>query len=94
MPGPPAAPDRSPLSATYLDRGCHVHPSCLSCPLPVCILDDPRAKQRAAVPAQRRHLARLLRSGLSVKDAAPIVGISVRKAFRLLHRVDKLAQTR
>ena len=93
MPGPPAAPDRDPLSAIYLDRGCHVHPRCLSCPLPVCILDDPRAKQRAAIPGRRRHLLRLLRSGYTVEKAAPLVGVSRRTAYRLLHRVDKLAQT-
>lgn len=93
MPNPPAAPDRGPLSATYLDRGCHCHPSCLSCPLPVCILDDPHAKQRAAIPGHRRHLLHLMKRGYTVEKAAPLVGISRRTAYRLLCRVDKLAQT-
>jgi len=93
MAGPPPGPDRSALDAIYVDTGCHIHPRCLACPLPVCILDDPHAKQRAAATGHRRSLLRLLEHGHTIPQAARLLGVPRRTAYRLLCRVDKLAQT-
>jgi len=91
--GTPTA-DRDPLSPLYKDTGCHFHPACLSCPLPVCYLEDVRPHVRARNSARLALLRRLMEGGLSVKEAAPYVGISLRHAFRLLRPLDKPAQTR
>ena len=31
----------------HSDQGCHLAPSCLNCPFPVCYLDDPKAVESA-----------------------------------------------
>jgi hypothetical protein len=38
------------------DKGCEVSPSCLRCPLPQCVYDEPpkRAKQEAGKAQERR----------------------------------------
>lgn len=94
MPHHTTTPDRDPLSPLYVDTGCDYHPSCLSCPRPVCLHDDRNLTVHIRVQSQRTHLRRLLASGLTVRKAAPLVGVSLRTAFRLLRPLDKRAQTR
>lgn len=94
MPKGTTSPDRDPLSPLYQDTGCEHHPSCLSCPRPVCLHDDRCLTVRLRRTARLAHLQELMRDGLTVKKAAPLVGVSVRSAFRLLYHLDKRAQTR
>jgi len=94
MPRGTAAPDRAPLSAIYRDTGCVHYPACLSCPLPTCVYDDIRPHVRARNASRLKLLRRLMAGGLTVKEAAPYCGISIRQAYRLLQPLDKPAQTR
>jgi hypothetical protein len=45
-----------PTHSHYVDDGCEVSPSCLSCPLPLCKYDDPGGYQNWL---GRRRRARL-----------------------------------
>lgn len=94
MPKGTTSPDRDPLSPLYTDTGCEYHPACLTCPRPVCLHDDRCLTVRIRRTAQLAHLQLLMRDGLTVRQAAPIVGVSLRSAFRLLTLLDKRAQTR
>jgi hypothetical protein len=33
-------------SETMKDKGCHLHPRCLTCPRPVCVYDEPQQQQK------------------------------------------------
>ena len=33
-------PLRKTQQPTFTDQGCHLHPSCLTCPRPVCVFDE------------------------------------------------------
>lgn len=93
MPKGTTSADRDPLSPLYIDTGCAYHPSCLECPRPVCLHDDRSLTVRLRSRTRRVHLRRLLATGLTVRQAAPKVGVSLRTAFRLLGPLDKRAQT-
>lgn len=66
------------------DEGCHLHPSCLSCPRPVCWFDE-REGQRER---DRQHLAEMavsLRStGMSIREIARSLSRSTRVVQRYL----------
>ena len=70
----------------YTDNGCHLAPSCLNCPFPVCYLDD-----AAAVNTHQRLLRE--RDELSAVEfyspavAARKLGVTERTLFRRRARV-------
>ncbi len=81
----------------FKDRGCKEAPSCLSCHLPVCIHDlydghpGIKAKQKAIArhiksAAYKRHAVvnHAIESGLTVRQAAELCGVSNRTALRAL----------
>lgn len=71
-----------PDGRDYADTGCHVHPACLSCPLPACIYDAPQ--ERRANPHTLRDLnIRALRGILSVRQLAAIYGVTPRSVYRI-----------
>ena len=77
--------------ADWTDTGCHVSPSCLSCPLPVCKYDAQGGERQKMVNAKKddERLAiyyRLTADGLSNEDIATILEISPRTLRRLLAR--------
>ena len=80
--------DSLPEHYPYRDDGCHVSPSCLSCPLAVCILDDPSQLQRAAYEARQAarqpKIKALLVRGFGPGEIAEHLQISRRTVFREL----------
>ena len=79
----PLAQERQlPENATYRDDGCDIHPSCLSCPLPVCRYDVPGGK-RAVLNIYRDQMIAALRRGNTVAVMAEIVGVSRRTVVRV-----------
>lgn len=72
-------PERLP---TLPDRGCEVHPSCLSCPLPGCRYDlelglaDIRASER------RKAIQKLWAKGRTVEQIAKALQVSTRLVYR------------
>ena len=61
----------------HSDQGCHLAPSCLNCPFPVCYLDDPRAVTSHLKLLQVQQLA-----DLTLEDAAQTLGVTVRTVLR------------
>ena len=68
----------------WRDEGCEVFGSCLNCPLPRCVEEEPRGQQRLRLAARNRRMVELRRSGKSVKDIAGLFGVSRRTVERAL----------
>ena len=71
-----------PENATYRDDGCDIHPSCLSCPLPVCRYDIPGGK-RAVLNLYRDQMIATLRRDYTVPVVAGLMGVSARTVVRV-----------
>ncbi len=79
----PLAQERQlPENATYRDDGCDLHPSCLSCPLPVCRYDIPGGK-RAVLNLYRNEQIARLRRDYTVPVVAGLLGVSRRTVVRV-----------
>ena len=78
----PLAQERQlPENATYRDDGCDLHPSCLTCPLPVCRYDIPGGK-RAVLNLYRNEQIARLRRDYTVPVVAGLMGVSARTVVR------------
>jgi len=73
-----------PDEVNWRDEGCEVFGSCLNCPLPRCVEEEPRGQQRLRLAARDRRVVELRRSGKSVKDIAGLFGVSRRTVERAL----------
>lgn len=77
--------DLPPEYCQYRDEGCDLAGSCLNCPFPGCIYDEPGGKQRWLKRLRAREMARLFATrGKGVKDLALIFGVSQRTVQRAL----------
>jgi len=76
--------DLLPDEIEWRDQGCELFPSCLNCPLPKCVEDEPRGQQRLRMEARKRRMAELRRRGQSVKEIAGLFGVSRRTVQRAL----------
>ena len=77
--------DLPPEYCRYRDEGCDLAGSCLNCPLPKCIYDEPGGKQRWSKRIRAREMAKLFtakRKG--VKELAIMFGVSQRTVQRAL----------
>ena len=70
----------------YTDNGCHLAPSCLNCPFPVCYLDDPAAVNTHMQRVKEREQLAAMEFYNSVV-AARKLGITERTYFRMRARV-------
>ena len=70
----------------YTDNGCHLAPSCLNCPFPVCYLDDPITVNLHIVRLKERELVAETESMTSAV-AARKLDVSERTYFRMVRRV-------
>ena len=68
----------------FQDRGCFVHPSCFSCPLPTCHYDDPKAYHRWRQEQLENKILTAVRAGLSVADTAQQFGRTESNVYRIL----------
>ena len=48
--------DLLPEEIDWRDEGCEVFASCLNCPLPRCIEEEPRGPQRLKIAARNRRM--------------------------------------
>ena len=81
-------PDLPPEYCHYRDEGCEYAVSCLDCPFPHCLYDEPRGKQRWLKRLRNQEIARLYGSGKwKMKDVASLFGISQRTVQRALRGV-------
>ena len=76
-----------PEEFPYEDRGCDMAPSCLSCPFPKCLEEDPWGKQKFSKRRRDERMAELRREGKSVSEIADIFNVSDRTVGRALKGV-------
>ncbi len=79
--------DLPPEYCHYRDEGCQFADSCLNCPLPKCIYDQPGGRQRRLKRLRDKEIARLFTTeGKGVKEIALSFGVSQRTVQRALRR--------
>ena len=77
--------DLPPEYCHYRDEGCEAAQSCLNCPLPGCIYDEPGGRQRWKKRVRGREINRISRrEGVGVRELATLFGVSERKVQRAL----------
>lgn len=74
---------RLPEDAIYRDTGCRISPSCLRCPLPRCIYDEPNPRSAFALLRAEKASA-LCAAGSPVEVIAQEMGRSRRSIYRYL----------
>jgi len=80
--------DLRPEFCFYQDAGCEVGESCLNCPLPVCVYDEPDGKRRLRYRIRAQEMARQFSVvGKSTEELATIYGVSRRTVQRVLKTV-------
>ena len=78
-------PDLPPEYCHYRDEGCDLAESCLDCPFPQCIYEQPRGRQCWLKKQRDREMVRLFNSeGKEVKELALLFGVSQRTVQRAL----------
>jgi hypothetical protein len=76
--------DLPPEYCHYRDEGCDYARSCLRCPFPQCLYDEPRGRQRWTKGLRNREISRLFSGGRKVKELALMFGLSQRTIQRAL----------
>ncbi len=80
--------DLLPEYCRYRDDGCEFAKSCLDCPFPKCIYDQPGGRQRWLKRLRDRDMVRLFSTeDKEVKELALHFGVSQRTVQRALKRV-------
>jgi len=79
--------DLPPEYCRYQDGGCEFADSCLDCPFPKCIYDEPGGRQRWLKGLRDKEVARLFATeSKGVKELALMFGVSQRTVQRALKR--------
>ncbi len=79
--------DLPPEYCHYHDEGCELAESCLNCPFPECIYDEPGGKQRLLKEQRNAEIVKLFSTGKkSVKELAQMFNLSVRTIQRALKK--------
>lgn len=79
--------DLPPEYCRYQDEGCEFANSCLDCPLPRCVYEEPGGEQHWLKRLRAREMARLFTDeGKTVKELASRFGISQRTVQRALSK--------
>lgn len=75
----------------FPDRGCFFAPSCLGCPLPVCVYEVPNGVALARRVNEALRVRRLRQQGASVEEIAMAIGRGRRTVYRLLEDTSQRA---
>ena len=77
--------DLPPEYYHYRDEGCDLARTCLNCPFPRCIYDEPGGKQHWLKRLRAREMARLFTTeGKKIKELALMFDVSQRTVQRAL----------
>ncbi len=83
--GPEIESDLPPEYCHYQDEGCELSDSCLHCPFPQCIDEEPGGRQHWLKKLRNREIAKLFSSGgKEAKELALMFGVSKRTIQRAL----------
>jgi len=76
--------DLLPEDFPYSDEGCELAPSCLNCPFPWCIKEEPWGKEKLLKRRRAERMLELKQEGKSLKEIARIFEVSTRTVQRAL----------
>jgi hypothetical protein len=76
--------DLPPEYCHYRDEGCEYAQSCLACPFPQCLWDEPRGRQRWLKELRNKEIKRLFTANWKIKEMALLFGVSLRTIQRAL----------
>ena len=76
--------DLQPEYCHYRDEGCEYAQSCLACPFPQCLYDEPRGRQRWLKELRNKEINRLFTANWKIKELALLFGVSLRTIQRAL----------
>ncbi|GAI28051.1 unnamed protein product, partial [marine sediment metagenome] len=79
--------DLLPEDFPYEDHGCELFPSCLNCPFPHCIKEEPWGKEKFLKTDRARRMMSLKKEGKDNEEIARIFRVSVRTVQRWLKAV-------
>jgi DNA-binding transcriptional ArsR family regulator len=85
--------DLLPEEFPYEDKGCELFPSCLNCPFPDCLKEEPWGKEKFLKRRRAERMMELKREGKSVKEIARIFEVSPRTVQRWLKALQVASQT-
>ena len=82
--------DLLPELCHYRDEGCDLAASCLNCPFPQCVYEQPGGKQHWLKKARDREIVRLFtREGKGIKELSLMFRVSTRTVQRALGKTLK-----
>ena len=81
--------DLPPEYCRYKDEGCELAESCLNCPFPSCIYDQPRGKQRWLKQVRDHEIRKLYERGKGSRELGTMFGLSRRTIQRALRNADR-----
>ena len=70
--------------SNWKDNGCELSAACLSCPLPSCIEEKPRGRQKLRMDARASQMVGLRSQGKSTREIATLFQVSQRTVQRTL----------
>ena len=76
--------DLPPEYCSYRDEGCEYAESCLACPFPRCLYDEPRGRQRWLKDLRDKEIKRLFSGGWKIGELSLLFGLSPRTIKRAL----------
>lgn len=80
--------DLPPEYCHYHDEGCEFALSCLDCPFPKCLYEEPRGKQQFAKAIRDTEVSRLfVIEGKGINELSLMFGISPRTVRRIIKRL-------
>jgi DNA-binding transcriptional ArsR family regulator len=80
--------DLLPEEFPYEDRGCELFPSCLNCPFPHCVREEPWGKEKFLKRRRAERMMELKREGKSIGEIARIFELSTRTVQRWLKALE------
>ena len=88
------ASDLPPEYCRYKDEGCELAESCLNCPFPNCIYDEPRGKQRWLKQVRDYEIRKLYERGSGSRELGVMFGLSRRTIQRALKNANGAGRAR
>ena len=80
--------DLLPEEFPYIDEGCELSPSCLNCPFPRCVKEEPWGKEKFLKRRRAERMLELKNEGKSTAEIARIFEVSTRTVQRALKLLD------
>jgi len=78
--------DRASEFANWHDTGCELWSSCLSCPFPRCIEEEPHGRQKYELLKRAMLIKTMRDEGKSIREISSAVHKSIRTIQRTLNR--------